>query len=336
MKYIIIIITAVLLFLFLRDIDYTLLFDQLDALGYQKMTGLLMISFISYALGTVAWMLCLSTTFKVNFFSRFFVVRQIGESLSLVNPTGIVAGEALKVILLGKSGYSKFDVSQSVIISRFLLWFSYVVLLLFILGFVLRDIVTSPSISVLIYLMASAAGLLLLMTLFHRSLWIYRIISYLSRVTKSKYLQNKLEVIQDYNKQLHSYWLHKKFHILLAIFLFILHYVVGASEYYYILYLLESPIDFISAIYLEIGTSFLKSILSFIPGQIGVEEYGNKYFLSLIGVQDQSLWVTVSILRRIRQLWWLMFGIIAYVAYSKKANNHISNIKLSTNGSTIH
>lgn len=66
------------------------------------------------------------------------------------------------------------------------------------------------------------------------------------------------------------------------------------------------------------GIVLFKTAGVFIPGQIGIEEIGNKIMLGLIGIPDTDIWVTVSILRRSRQLFWIAFGLAAYLIIYKK------------------
>lgn len=336
MKYFIYIITFVLIVLFLRDIDYDLLVQQVDTLGY-RIIGVIAVSFIAYLFGSLAWMFSINSAVNMKHFGKFFIVRQIGEVLSIMNPTGIIAGDALKIHLMSKVGYDKGKISQSVIISRILTWFSYLLLVLFVFIFLIDDFFTSRLLSVFLFAVLVSIALLLFMLLFHDQLWMYRVASGLFRITNLKFLKNKLPQIESYNEEIYKLKKDRPNYVAIVIILLVIHYLAGALEYYYILSLLDIHISFVSAISIEIGTSFLRSIFSFIPGQLGIEEYGNKYFLSLAHVHDEGIWVTVSILRRLRQVWWILFGIISYI-YVMRSNPIETNnkLKLSLDGNTIY
>jgi hypothetical protein len=81
-----------------------------------------------------------------------------------------------------------------------------------------------------------------------------------------------------------------------------------------ILHLLGLDIPYLSCIEIEVGVMVFKAIGAFVPGQIGIEEYASKLMLELTGVPGSGVWITVSILRRARQLFWICVGFIALMA----------------------
>ncbi len=336
MRYFIYIITFILIVLFLRDIDYDLLFQQVDRLGY-RIFGVIAISFIAYLFGSLAWMFSINSAVDMQHFGKFFIVRQIGEVLSIMNPTGIIAGDALKIHLMSRVGYDKGEISRSVIISRILTWLSYLLLVLFVFIFFINDFFASRLLPIFLFAILICSAILLFMLLFHDRLWMYKAASGLFRMTNLKFLKKKLPQIKIYNQEIYKLKKDRPSYVVIVIILFVIHYLAGALEYYYILSLLDIHISFVSAISIEIGTSFLRSIFSFIPGQMGIEEYGNKYFLSLAKVHDEGVWVTVSILRRLRQVWWIVFGIISYTYVMRSQLIESNNkLKLSIDGDTIY
>lgn len=68
------------------------------------------------------------------------------------------------------------------------------------------------------------------------------------------------------------------------------------------------------------GVILFKSAGAFVPAQIGVEEYGNKIMLAAIGLPETEIWVSASILRRARQLFWIFLGLTIYFVVIKKSN----------------
>ena len=68
------------------------------------------------------------------------------------------------------------------------------------------------------------------------------------------------------------------------------------------------------------GVSLFKTIGMIVPAQIGVEEYGNKVMLDVIGVVSNEIWLVVTLMRRGRQLFWLLIAGIFTMIISKKSN----------------
>jgi hypothetical protein len=81
---------------------------------------------------------------------------------------------------------------------------------------------------------------------------------------------------------------------------------------------LDINVNIIQAILVDMGVVFFKAAGAFVPGQIGFEEYGNKVMLAAIGVVGAEIWITASILRRTRQLFWIFFGLLVYLFMFKK------------------
>jgi len=73
-----------------------------------------------------------------------------------------------------------------------------------------------------------------------------------------------------------------------------------------------------------------KSAVWFIPGQLGAEEIINKFVLYLIGISSLNFWLSVSILRRVRLLFWSSVAGVFYAGLTKKnSGNTVSASKKS-------
>lgn len=71
------------------------------------------------------------------------------------------------------------------------------------------------------------------------------------------------------------------------------------------------------------GVIVFKTVGAIVPGQIGVEEYGNKVMLDAIGIVSNEVWLVVTLMRRGRQLFWLLIAGIFTLIITK-----FSKIKL--------
>ena len=103
---------------FVASVDFSALGDLLRKTPVMLPLVVLM-SFISYAASNVAWGLCLSVGGERSLpFWRLFVYRLIGDMLAPFNPTGIVAGETVKVMLMRRDGISVEHALSSVLTHR--------------------------------------------------------------------------------------------------------------------------------------------------------------------------------------------------------------------------
>ena len=72
---------------------------------------------------------------------------------------------------------------------------------------------------------------------------------------------------------------------------------------------------------MDMGVVIIKSAVGFIPGQLGIEELANQLVLLAVGIGTGSLWLTVSILRRARQLVWIAGSALLYLILPKTVKN---------------
>ncbi|MEO6758714.1 MAG: lysylphosphatidylglycerol synthase domain-containing protein, partial [Saprospiraceae bacterium] len=114
------------------------------------------------------------------------------------------------------------------------------------------------------------------------------------------------------------FYKNNKKDLLLASVLFAIHWILGGMEFYFILRFLGLPATLTQGILVDMGVVFFKAAGAFVPGQIGIEEYGNKVMLAMVGMVGAHVWIAASILRRARQLFWIAFGLVVYFIMSKK------------------
>lgn len=100
-----------------------------------------------------------------------------------------------------------------------------------------------------------------------------------------------------------------------------LHWIVGSLEFYFILLFLGVKTTIAKALLVDMGVIVFKTAGGFIPGQIGVEEYGNKVMLAIIGIAGNTIWITASVLRRARQLCWIVLSFLVYFFYFRKKSD---------------
>jgi uncharacterized protein (TIRG00374 family) len=317
MKYVkifLIVSIIVSLAIFLNATDFNKVQVAVKAIG-SKFTILLLITFLSAMLGTLSWQACLGKQADSIALSQLFLIRHLGEIASIFNPAGIVGGEALKVHLLcssqdveKKSVLASILVSRAIMIVTQLTLFSFVVLWLFIPGL---NLMTAHY---ALYLMLSGIGLAIISGFYYFNRKIKRLF------LKTRFglaLKNKTGThrakLGDLLRGMAGLYRANKKAAAYAAFYALLHWMVGAMEFYFILTFLGIHVSMLQAILVDMGVVFFKTAGVFIPAQAGVEEYGNKIMLSIIGVRGAEIWITVSILRRARQLFWLVFGIGVYL-----------------------
>ncbi|MCD0488350.1 flippase-like domain-containing protein [Pedobacter sp. MC2016-14] len=304
------------LFVFISATDFEKVANSLEKIGY-KFGALLLITLVAYYLGTLSWKYCLGEKSNAVSIYRLFMIRHVGETLALVNPASIVGGDAFKGVLLKADELDQKTVIVSIISSRMvmiltqLLLFFFVALILFTNQNTLSIIPAAGNTYIVYY---GTAGLCLFLAI----AWFFR--SWLKQKLKP-FLLKVAEIIEG----LKHHFKYHKYKLFLSCVFATLHWFFGALEFYLILKFLNIEVTVIQALLVDMGVIFFKTAGAFIPGQIGIEEYGNKIMLMTIGIPGTEIWIVASILRRTRQLVWIVLGIAIYFLVFKNREPALLN-----------
>lgn len=276
-------------------------------------------TFTAYLMVTLAWRLSFYRFPGHLSVARLFLIRQIGESLAQVNPTNVIAGEALKAVLLKKMNIPYKDSIVSLTISRFLVLFSALAMMMLGVYLFFDQLKFMAGTASLV----AALGFLFIILL----LLLYRlgsgrgILSFavpLLELLRRRFPQNEkfsvsIAKMREVDGELINFYKTKKINFILAFIFSFASWLMGALEFYLILYFLHLDPTFLSCIAIEVGVMVFKALGAFIPGQIGIEEYASKLMLEFVAVPGSNVWITVSILRRARQIFWIAAGFIAFL-----------------------
>ncbi len=295
-------ITLTSLVMYIRAADLTLALAAVGSIG-PKFLLLLGITLCAYVLGTLSWQCCLGSSAKKLSLFRLFIIRHTGETFGVFNPVSVVGGDWLKVKLLKQAGIAGGAAGSSVILSRAIMVISQLMLFTAVTLLALRG--KQLALPYGPYPRYLIAGVVLIGVA-------AMILYFIGKKSGNRRLRETFETMK---MQLR---LHKIL-LLWSLLLATLHWVVGAMEFWLILDMLDIHISALQAMMVDMGVILFKSAGAFIPGQLGVEEYGNKIMLLIIGVQGAGIWITASILRRARQLFWVLLGLVIYFAFFKNA-----------------
>lgn len=321
-KAIILLLVLVPISVFVMHTDIEAVRNSLRRIGF-GFIHIILVSFVAYLFGTWAWQVCLGKEKdKIKLF-HLFAVRQIGETIGLYNPTSIVGGDLVKAEMLIPYGVTKQQALNAVATSRITAILSQI--LLFIIAF--AWLIWSASGDKMVTFLGNFIYIVLTVLILTKLILFY----WLS-VSKIKTPPPIPVVTAGFWKRTHNQILHllsdvRNFYrnhqriFWQSYILFALHWVVGSLEFYIILQLLGFNTTIMHGLLLDMSVIIIKSAAAFVPGQLGIEEIGNKVMLGLIGVSGPGIWLTVSILRRARQLFWIAVGFICYLCIKKRPNH---------------
>ena len=316
---------AASLYLFVKHTDFQQVADSMQQIGY-RFVLLVLTTFAAYLLGSLSWQYCMGNGSKNISAGRLFLIRHIGETVSLLNPASILVGDAYKIFLLRKHRIEKNTVIASLLISRTLMivtqlaLFSAAVLLLIITS---DKLILPFRTSHILILIPALVALSLPLVVYRQRLTAYILTTTVGRRLKTVCKGWKLK-LQEIRIEITCLLQQHRKRLVLATLFATLHWVLGSLEFFFILKFLGLKVTLLKALIIDMGVIFFKSAGAFIPGQIGIEEYGNKIMLAAIGIPGIEIWVTASILRRARQLVWIIIGLVLYWLLFRKRNIQVN------------
>lgn len=291
--------------------DLNLVLKSYAQIGYNYF-WIILISFTAYFSATYAWKFFLTSESYSNW--RLFKIRHIGEVLSSINPTSVIAGDGVKYYLLKDDIHDSAKLASSIMLSRLVLIISFLCLSFFSL---MTCVINADRYELVLMTFPALLGLGLVLR------FLYLLLSNDQRVSKwynglskgklKRFYKEKWSVqLDSLNKATSRFYRNHKLKFLGAFAFSIFHWILGAGEFMLVLHLLDIEISFTQALFLECGVVIFKNLLAFIPGQLGVEELGNKFMLDLIAIPDPTVWLSLSIIKRTRQLFWILIGVVFY------------------------
>ena len=306
-------VILICLAVFIRATNWTGVSSSVQAVGFNFLF-LLCITFLSSWLGALSWRYCLPKESTQVSGWQLYWIRLIGENIAILNPTSIIGGEAAKIYMLTDLGINKRQALHSILLSRAIAIISQILMLIIAGAFFL-------SLTIYTITWTSFGGWYILGAL--------ALVSGLIMLARGRYLKGRIRVLFHWLRILETYqklrvflselWLeltifyHENRRAMFLSFLFCsLHWIVGSLEFYFILLFLGVKTTIAKALLVDMGVIVFKTAGGFIPGQIGIEEYGNKVMLVIIGIAGNTIWITASILRRARQLSWILIALLVY------------------------
>jgi hypothetical protein len=269
-------------------------------------------TFLGYLFATIGWRFCMGVWANNLSWRKLFVVRQIGETVSIINPASAVGGEAMKIFLLRNTDVAPAVLLTAALVSRTLMVVAQALLFL-ITTWVLNGFsLPLPEFFAGFYIWLMPLAAVFVLIKYRR--WFIRL---LLRMRWGERLVLRAQSAGTGMKHvwadLQEYFRNSPKAMLAALVFFMLYWLADSLELLLILHFSGLEVSVVQAVMANTGVAFYKAAAGFIPGQIGVEEYANKVMLESIGVSGGEIWLTVSFIRRTRQLCWIGFGLLAYL-----------------------
>jgi uncharacterized protein (TIRG00374 family) len=282
---------------------------------------LVTIYFIAFAIDSVTWQMTIrGVPLNLVWAYRAWKLRMVGESFNAVIPAGGMGGEPVKAVLLKTHyGVDYREGTASLILAKTINMIALVIFL--IAGFALmiqaEALPRAYEVVAGVGLLAFATGVFLFFVIQRLSItsltgtWI-------SRRRFARRVEDILHYIHDMDDRLVHFYTENKGRFAGALVLALVNWLLGAVEIYYTLVFLDNPITWAEAWIIEAVAQMVRTGAFFIPAAIGVQEGA---FLLVCGAitGSPSVGLAVSVVRRIREIIWIIWGFALGALYSIKS-----------------
>ncbi len=307
---ILLVIAALFLFLMLREIGWSKLGYYLRLVGYYWPLILVPYGIINF-LGAVSWKVLLLTRETCPGISRLFLLRLAGESLNQLTPTASLGGEPFKALRLSAGGVSWQEATASVVIQKGMMVLSlvlYLIMSLALVPFVFLGDIPHPGLIIMGAIVLAGAGAVFVILQRSRPC-----VSFISQMKKYSLcpavLISKEAELATLDFYLAEFYRKHSNRCIAAFVLLALAWGLHGVEVYIIFGLLGHPIHWGTALCLDGLAMLFTGLGVVIPASLGVQDGGN-ILLSLGLKLGAPLGAAFSIIRRLREAFWLLMGLL--------------------------
>lgn len=266
-------------------------------------------------LNTEGWRWALHKTYAGVSFHHLAEIRVAGETFNSLLPSGFVGGEPLKAKLLSDAVPLR-EATSSVLIAKAA---QSVSLVLFLgLGLTLGKINEPSSVaerSTLAAVVLLTVGIGIFTTLLARGSF-SRLGRWLHRVTRIHWLQKQETRLVALDESIGAFYREGKGRFIVSILWHGAGWLAGALEVAIIFYLVGHSIDWRQAWFIGAMAQLASVIGLFVPAGLGLYEGGHYLAASLLGLSPE-LGLSVSLIRRVREIFWDGIGLFLFWKLSK-------------------
>jgi uncharacterized protein (TIRG00374 family) len=303
-------IAAIFFVWILNEVGWDTLGDYLWRVGWYWPALLLPYGLVNL-LESISWKYLILNPPPGISVNRLFWLRLGGEALNQLTPTASLGGEPFKASRLRAQGVPLHTASASVVIHKGILVLSlslYIFLGLALAPVYLPDAMEHFAGLSLAALVLAAAGLTFVAVQRQGPCGqLVRLVTKLGWCPAV--LKEKEEFLHDLDRSMSRFYRHHPGRAALAFTLFFLSWIIHAVEVYLIFLFLGHPIDWGLALCLDALAMLFTAMGFFIPAAVGVQEGGN-ILLALGFNLGFTLGAAFSVLRRIREAFWLSLGLL--------------------------
>lgn len=301
------------------------IYDAVARLGPGALLLMLVPSIVMYILEGYGWRMTLGRYAQAVPFWKLLAIRSAGEVVNMTTPTAYVGGEPLKAYLLKRHGVPIVAGLASVVTAKTTMTIAQIgfILIGMAAGFWLLGTGGSPgqtamATAVSVGLLAFGVGGFLLIQrrgIFASLLWTLR-----KTGLAIKPLDSREEKLLELDRTIAAFYSQNRAGFLLSILLFFLGWLAETIEVFVMLLVLGEPVTIMTSIAIGALSVFIKGGAFFIPGSLGAQDAGNLLLVTTFGYGEVT-GITFALLRRFRELVWIVVGLVCLGITGKEGEN---------------
>lgn len=294
----------------LHQVGWPVIWEQLLSVGWWWPVLLLPYGLVNWV-EAISWDFLLLSPAHRPSLTRLFRLRLGGEALNTLTPTAGLGGEPFKASRLAAAGVPWQEATASVVIHKGIAILSLVLYIL--LGLALVPLLLTLSSSLVWLLLGGAIllglGALIFVILQGRDPCVQGIRLLERFGLCPQFLKDKEPELESLDAQMAAFYREHPGRGFASLALFFLSWMIHAIEVYLIFWLLGHPISWSLAVCLDALAMLFTALGFFIPVALGVQDGGN-ILLALGFNLGATLGAAFSIIRRLREAFWMGLGLI--------------------------
>ena len=264
-----------------------------------------------YGLEAYGWQLTLGALSARVGFLRLFAVRMAGEVINVTTPSGYVGGEPMKAYLLQSYGVNLVDGLASVVTAKTTMVLAQILFMLTGIGLTLWLLGSSDYnlLAAVISLGMLALGVFLLFAVQRYGIGAGILSLMRGLRIRWNFLESREKKLLELDRTIQKFYQERHGTFLLAVGVFFLGWLSETLEVYAILYFLGVEVNWLPSLAIAALAVLIKGGAFFIPGSLGAQEGG--YVLLLLGFgYDEVTGITFALIRRLREILWIVIGLM--------------------------
>lgn len=299
-----------LLFWMIQKIGFDTILQSLSRFGLLPALFLIALYTLAQLCFCGAWHVLLQDgPGKTLKFWEIFLVYSAGDALNMTVPSGNLAGEPVKVMMI-RDKVSLQTALTSVTVYKYsdILSMTLFLTLGWLNHFAFYKLPLSWNVGAGVVAGGMSALCVLLYFLQHRG--IYRPAGeWLGKIGLGKWLEKKLESAPLLDSEIAAFYREHPYRFAASVFLNFLAWFGGVIEIVIFMKVSGIPVSFAAALTIETFSLFINNVIFFVPARLGVGEGGRVLLFLTLGYSPHA-GMSYGILRRIRELAWIGLGFL--------------------------